>query len=141
MSRSKNKSRTYKDGMRVQTRDNFFYGSDYFDHRHPNERDLYRKTYIVDSNRNDELAIVKYTTSKKNGKKFTNNKGFDKHGKDIYTKDNEGNPIKIDGKKFSPGSKKRKITGSQANEIKRRTIKETKYGNLNQKKLRELKNR
>lgn len=95
----------------------------------------------VDSNRNDELAIVKYTTSSKHGRRFKNDKGFKGHSDMIYTKDNDGQPIKIDNQKFRKGSDNRRITAKQANEIKRRNVKESKYRNENAKRLRKIKKR
>ena len=103
--KKKNKSNIYKDGIRVQTRDNHLYGSTYYDARHPNPKDLYRKTYIVDSNKNDELVIVKETTHR-----GTTDPVID--SSHIYYKDNLGNPIKVDNIKFKV---KKKIRLSNKN--------------------------
>lgn len=89
----KNKSTIYKDGTRIQTRDNNLFGSTYFDFRHPNPNDLYRKTYVVDSNKNDELVLVKETTHRRRTGPVLDSRF-------IYYKDNLGNPIKVDGKRF-----------------------------------------
>ena len=96
---------------------------------------------VVDSNRNDELGIVKYTTSERHGKEFVNDKGFVGHGDKIYTLDNDGNPIKIDGKKFVRGKAKRDITVKTANEIKKNNLKESRYKSGNRANLRNLKGR
>lgn len=131
---NKNTSKKIHNGSLVISNDKFFEGTD-------GKSQKTRMSTVVDSNRKDELAIVKLTTSKKNGRRFKNDKGFDRHGQNIYTRDNEGNPIKIDNKKFLSGSKRRSISLGQANEIKRRNIRETKLGQANRNKLRELKDR
>ena len=95
MSKNKNKNRSgiYRDGMRVQTRDNYLYGSNYYDLRHPRSSDLYRKTYIIDSNKNNELVLVKETTHRGRVRPTIDSRY-------IYYKDDLGNPIKIDNNKF-----------------------------------------
>lgn len=134
MSRSKNKSRIYKDGMRVQTRDNFFYGSDYFDHRHPNERDLYRKTYIVDSNRNDELVLVKSTTHQNRTTPTIDSRY-------IYYKDNNGNPIKIDGIKFKL-IRRQSLNKLDTINLKKNVFTNNRYSRRNRREVhRKVKNR
>lgn len=130
----KNVSQKIHNGTLIISFDNFFEGAD-------GKSKKTRMATVVDSNRYDEIAIVKYTTSKKHSRKFKNEKGFKGHSDSIYTKDELGKPIKIDGKKFSLGSKNRKITQGQANEIKRRNIKESRYKNKNSKRLREMKKR
>ena len=69
MSKIKNISKKYPVGTRVQTRDNYLEKTNYFDSRHPNPKDLYRGTYVVDSNSNDELVLVKLTTKRNNKSK------------------------------------------------------------------------
>lgn len=94
---------------------------------------------VIDSNKNNELAVVKYTTSEKHGRPFKNDKGFKKHSDTVYIKDETGKPIIIDNIKFK--TKNRDITTKQANEIKRRLIKESKYKVKNRKLLQKLKKR
>lgn len=130
--RRKNVSQTIPNGTLIITNDSDFEGTDY-------ESTKTRMATVVDSNRKNELAIVKYTKSKKHGRKFENDKGIIGHGDKIYIEDDKGNPIKVDNVKFSAGPKRRKITYKQANEIKRRNIKESRYKSSNMKKLRDLK--
>lgn len=132
MKKNKNVSKSIKNGSLVITKDNYLYGSD-------GKSTKTRMTTVVDSNRSDELALVKYTKSSKNGRKFKNSKGFVGHGNTIYTLDNDNKPIKIDNDKFKLGNKKRSITKKQANEIKRRLIVENKYGTRFRKSLHNLK--
>ena len=131
--RRKNVSQITPNGTLIITNDKCFYGTD-------GKSDKKRMAVTVDSNRNDELAIVKYTTSQKHGRPFDNSKGFVGHGDKIYTLDNDKKPIKADGKKFIAQGK-REITTAQANEIKRRNVKESKYKAGNRKNLQNLKKR
>lgn len=130
----KNVSQTIPNGTLIITNDLYFSGTD-------GKSAKTRMATTVDSNRSDELAVVKYTTSNKHGRSFKNDKGFKRHGDRVFTEDNEGKPIKIDNKKFTKGSEKRKISVAQANEIKRRCIKESRYKNTNSTNLREFKGR
>lgn len=84
---------------------------------------------------------LEYTTSETHGKGFENDKGFVGYGDKIYTLDNDGKPIKLDGKKFVRGKEKRDITIKTANEIKKNNLKESKYKAGNRANLRNLKGR
>lgn len=130
----KNVSQTIPNGTLIITNDKDLFGAD------GNSKKV-RMATTVDSNRYDEIAIVKFTTSKKHGRKFNNKKGFIAHGDRIITKTVEGRPITIDGKRFVVGPKRRNITQCQANEIKRRNLKETKYKKENRKNLQVMKKR
>ena len=134
LSKRKNVSKNISNGTLIITNDKFFAGTD-------GKSEKTRMAGVVDSNRNDELALVKYTTSTKHGRKFKNDKGFEAHSDMIYTKDNDGQPIKIENRKFIKGSDKRKISEKQANEIKRRNVKESKFRGINLKRLKRLKKR
>ena len=91
--KKKNKSKIYKDGVRVQTRDEFLDDTTYFSPGHPNKNDLYRPTIIVASNSEDELVLSPLTTHLGKNKKGTISDY-------IYVSDNEGKPIVIDGIRF-----------------------------------------
>ena len=118
------------------THDDKFYGAD-------GKSTKSRMGVVVDSNRQNELAVTKYTTSERNGRRFKNDKGFVAHGNVIYTLDRNGNPIVLsengDFKKHRNDS--RDITPAQANQIKKSNIKESKYRERNKKVLRKLKGR
>ena len=58
----KNVSLKYKNGIFVQTRDEYLDKTNYVSPGHENKNDFYRRTVIVDSNINDELVLVPYTT-------------------------------------------------------------------------------
>lgn len=130
----KNVSQKIPNGTLIITNDKYFEETD-------GESDKTRMSTVVDSNRCDELALTKYTKSKQHGKKFKNDKGFIGHGDRIYSKDNEGNPIKIDGKKFVKGNPKRTISKKQVDLIKKRNLTESKYKNKSKIALRNLKGR
>ncbi len=130
----KNVSQTISNGTLIITNDKDLSGAD-------GNSTKIRMATVIDSNRDDEVAIVKYTTSKKHGRKFKNSNGFIAHGDRVITKTIEGKPITIDGRRFVIGSKNRSITQNQANEIKRRNLKESKYKKENRKYLKNLKKR
>lgn len=130
----KNVSQNIPNGTLIITNDKYFYGTD-------GKSDKTRMATVVDSNRQDELGIVKYTKSKIHGEEFENDKGFKGYGDKIYTLDNEQNPIKLGNEKFQKGRAKRAITEKQANEIKRKNIKESRYKAGNRANLRNLKGR
>ena len=99
MSKNKNISKRYSVGTRIQTRDEFLSKNKYYKPNHPNQNDLYRGTYVVASNSNDELVLVKQTT--KNGRLP---KGSISEFISLF--DNNGDPIKIDNVRFVANNKK-----------------------------------
>lgn len=141
MSKNKNKSKKVPNGTIVRTRDEFFKGDE--NYRKPNYRGKgnYRKTVVVDSNKKNELAVVKITSSEKS---LQTKKG-NKYRPFILTKDDKNKGIK-EGKKFlikrrKDGSIKESIDPKEANEIKNKSINDKKQGRTNRKKLKKLKNR
>ncbi len=141
MSKKKNISQKIKNGTIVQTRDEYFKGQS--NYRKPNysKKGNYRKAVVVDSNSNDELALVKIISSGR-----INKFGKHKTRPHILTKDDDLKPIK-ESKKFIINRRKRtgepreKISQKEANEIKRLSIKDKKHGKVNIKRLKELKKR
>ncbi len=138
----KNVSQTIPNGRILQTRDEFFYGEQ--DYRKPEkeEKGNYRGSVVVDSNRNDELAVVKLITSK-NATELSNYKaGQSKYRPFIETKDDNGNPIKVGGK-FIPKSSEHDMEKSDVDKIKKHALIESSpsLNKSNRKKLRELKKR
>lgn len=132
----KNVSQTIPNGTLVHTTDDILYGAD-------GKSVKNRMATVVDSNRNNEVAIVKYTTSVTNGTPFKNSKGFKGYGNRIYTKTVDGKPITIseDGAVKKHSNNKRDITLKQANQIKKSNLRESKYRGSNRAALRELKGR
>lgn len=132
----KNISKNIKNGTFVITRDDLLRGAD-------GNSTKIRMGTVVDSNRQDHVAIVKYTTSKRNGTHFENDKGFDGFGNEIYSEDVQGNPLIIDSvnQVIKRGNSKRDISSAIANEIKRQNLKTSKYRNRNRNALKKLKGR
>lgn len=132
----KNVSQSIPNGTLIHTQDDKFYGAD-------GKSTKKRMGVVVDSNRQNELAVTKYTTSEKNGRRFKNDKGFVAHGNVIYTLDRNGQPIVLseDGDFKKHRNTNRDITPKQANQIKKSNLKESKYRERNKKALRKLKGR
>lgn len=135
-SKRKNVSQKIPNGRTLQTRDEFLEGQG--DYRKPGyeNKGLYRKVVVVDSNRADELAVVKLTTSKQGTPLPDYQKGKSKYRPFIETKDNENKPIKI-GVKFHSNKPTKDMSQKDVNQIKRDSIKRKD----NQDKLRKLKGR
>ena len=125
MSRNKNISKKYPIGTRVQTRDNYLDKTNYFDKKHSNPKDLYRGTYVVDSNSNDELALVKLTTNQ--GKSSKGNTS-----EYIKLFDCNGNPIKIDNVRFKL-SIKRNLNKKDSSKLKKKVFKDSHNASLNRR--------
>ncbi|MBR2970029.1 MAG: hypothetical protein IKC49_03140 [Clostridia bacterium] len=118
----KNVSQKIKNGTVILTRDEFFQdNNNYIKPKYQGSNTLYREATVVDSNRNDELAVIKHQSSGKFSVKKKNNK-ISKYNTYIKTKDNEGKPIKI-GEKFKQSNPKYGITEKQANKMKKKSIK------------------
>ena len=141
--KNKNVSKKVKNGTLVLTRDEFLIdNNNYKKTKHNSDNKLYRSTYVVDSNRDDELALIKIHSG---GKKSILNKAknIEKYNAYVKTKDNEGRPIKL-GKKFKRGNPKYDVTEQSANAMKKEAVvnhknKQDRTNNI--KKLRTLKGR
>ena len=139
----KNVSQKVKNGTAILTRDEFF--EDNNNYRKDKYKDkpnvYYREATVVDSNRNDELAIIKHQSS---GKFSVKNKAKQKRTYNTYikTKDDEGKPIKI-GKKFKRANPKYDVTEKKANKMKKQSVKSSnkQIAKDNRKALKILKGR
>ena len=117
----KNVSQKIPNGRTLQTRDEYLEsgkGKTNIKPDHPNSKDLYRRVGVIDSNRKDELVIIKLTT---HGKHKLDNylSGKSKYKAFLEIKDNEGNPIKIDGIRFQENKPKRDISPKDVIKIKK----------------------
>lgn len=118
--RSKNKSQKYPNGTIVQTRDEYLQRkgasriTPYTDRNHVADSSYYRTTVVVDSNRDDELALVKKTT---HGGKSP--KGTFSDFVEVFNFEDE--PIKI-GKYFKTKRGKR-ISKKETSELRKRLFK------------------
>ena len=131
----KNISQKIPNGTILQTRDEYFEGAGGYRKPGYESKGNYRKAVVVDSNKFDELAVVKLTTQK--GYKIDNKSNFRPF---IETKDNNLKPIRESGK-FIKSNKM--LSNKQVNKIKNISL--TKPGvNIktnNREKLIELKGR
>ena len=133
---NKNVSKNIPNGRTMQTRDEFFYGAQ--DYRKPGYEDkgLYRGAVVVDSNRDDELALIVLTTTGEDivGRQKSKYRPF------IETLDDDGNPIKI-GKKFKENKPKKDLSPKAVAEIKKLTFKNAGNATENKTKVRDMKKR
>lgn len=135
---TKNISKNVPNGTIIHTRDEFFLGQSNYRKPGYEDKGLYRKTVVVDSNRMDELALVKLGTS--SGKTLTNYKnGKSKYKPIVLTRDSNNNPIKI-GHYFVRKSRANDMSLHDVNKIKKDLFR-GKNKSSNRRRLRELKGR
>lgn len=132
----RNISKNIPNGLILLTRDEYFENDQNYRKPGYEKRGNYRKTIVVDSNKLNELIVVKGST---NGidLKIPGIKAIKPYARD---KDNEHNPIKISNKFINSN---KKISESNVNKIKKHMLtKERKSVRLKNKKLfRNLKKR
>ena len=133
---TKNVSKKIPNGRTLQTRDEFFEEAGDYRKEGYETKGYYRKVAVVDSNKNNELAVIKLTTSRK-GKKVPGEKKS-KYRPFVETKDDEGNAIKI-GKKFIENKGKNDLSPHAIAEMKKHSFNESRYALKNRKKVREMK--
>lgn len=146
MSKRKNISKTIPNGRTIQTRDEFLAsgkGKENIKPDHPDKNDLYRLSVIVDTNRKNELAIIKLTTSKKGKKLEGYRNGESRYRPYIEISTSDGQAIKIDNKNFVANSPKKDVKKSDVNKMKRRVLKRAPkpIREENRKLLKKLKGR
>lgn len=138
----KNVSQIIKNGTTIKTRDEFFQdNNNYIKPKYEGAKTLYREVTVVDSNRNNELAVIKFQSSGKFSVKNKVNQ-VEKYAPYIKTKDNDGKPIKL-GEKFQRANPKYDIPKNKANRMKKNSVqnKNNKISNENRLILKELKGR
>lgn len=143
----KNVSQKIRNGTTLQTRDEFLAsgkGKQNIKPDHPSKKDLYRRVAVLDSNRNDELLVVKLDTKGRHELKDYLT-GKSKYKAFVEIEDEKGNRIVIDDVRFAKNSQKRYLTKSQVDRIKKDclTNKETSKSlrKENSKKFRTIKGR
>jgi len=131
--KNRNVSKNIPNGTILHTRDDYIYGSQ--NYRKPGyaNKGNYRKVSVVDSNKNDDLAVVKLTTKGKTipGEKSTY-KPF------VETLDDNGNPIRIGPKFISRGAK---LSKSAVSIIKKDSFNNSNTRKVNRRKVRDMKGR
>ena len=131
----KNVSQKYRNGLILQTRDEYFEGEGNFRKQGYENKGNYRKAVVVDSNRDNELAVVKLTT--KRGIKLNDKSNYRPF---IETRDNEDKAIKVSNKFMATKKtiEKRKVDAIKINSLKNSG---KDIGTANSNKLRQLKKR
>lgn len=135
---NRNVSQTIPNGRRIQTRDDYLESGENYQKPGYEQKGNYRGAIVVDSNKKNELVIVKLTTSKKGKRVPGNNKS--KYRPYVETKDEKGDPIKL-GKKFIPNSPKKDLSKSAVSKIKQEVFRKSGTAAENRKKVRKMKGR
>ena len=136
--RNKNVSKTIPNGRTLQTRDEFLETGKGYKKPGYEKKGFYRKVIVIDSNRKNELVVVKGSTKGKeiSGEAKTRFKPF------VVTLDCNDKPIKVGGK-FIENKSKKDFTKQQVNQIKKevymKASKRLKKENI--KKTRKVKGR
>jgi hypothetical protein len=137
--KNKNFLKRIKNGTTLQTRDEYVGTSGYSKPNYPKRTGLYRKVVVVDSNKNDELAIVVLTTKGKN--KLRNYKKGKSTYKPFVETESGSNKIKVDNKKFKKNNSNNDVSKGDVTDIKKQVFKKSKQSTENRKKVRALKGR
>ncbi len=138
----KNVSQTIPNGRTLQTRDEYLEEKNK-DYRKPGYEDkgLYRKITVVDSNRNDELVVIVLTQSDKGIEIETYKNGKSKFRPFVVVEDDNGNPIKITPGKFKENPKSADVPQAEITKMKKLAFKESEQREENRRKVRVLKGR
>ena len=131
--KNKNVSKNVPNGTILHTRDEYIFGSQSYRKPGYKNKGNYRKVGVVDSNKNDDLAVVKLTTK---GKLLPGEKSTYKPF--IETLDDNGNPIRIGPKFISRGAK---LSKEAVTVIKKDSFKDSKIRKVNRGKVRVMKGR
>ena len=131
--KNRNVSKNIPNGTVLHTRDEYINGSQNYRKPGYQNKGNYRKVAVVDSNRHDDLAVVKLTTKGKGlpGEKSTY-KPF------VETLDDKGKPIRISSKFISRGAK---LSKQAVSIIKKDSFKDAHTRKSNRRKVRDMKGR
>lgn len=137
----KNVSKRYPNGRTIKTQDKYLPTDKKGKSTKPKTK---RRVVVVDSNRYDELAVVRLTTQ--NQPNTTELRTYKKgNGKTTYFKhfveimDDEGNPIKIDGKKFIENPWAWDLSADEIEYVRRGVFEGKRQSDDNKKKIAALK--
>lgn len=130
----KNVSKTVFNGTILQTRDEYLHNEGSYRKKGYEKKGNYRKVAVIDSNKNDELAIVKLYS--KSGDELEGTKS--RYKPFVETLDDENKRVKI-SKKFIPNGQK--LSGKNIATIKKDCFNNPKYRYKNKKKVRRIKGR
>lgn len=137
----KNVSKRYPNGRTIKTQDKYLPTDK---KGKSTKQKTKRRVVVVDSNRYDELAVVRLTTQ--NQPNTTELRTYKKgNGKTTYFKhfveimDDEGNPIKIDGKKFIENPWAWDLSADEIEYVRRGVFEGKRQSDDNKKKIAALK--
>ena len=131
--KNKNVSQSIKNGTIVQTRDEFFQGQKKYRKPGYGNKGNYRKAVVIDSNKNDDLALVKLSTK---GNPLPDS--VSKFKPFVETKDERNKPIRLSFK-FIPTNSN--LSNHSVAIIKQECFNSAKYYKKNKSKARALKSR
>ena len=100
---------------------------------------------VIDKNTNEELAIVRLTTKKQPKTTFLRktkkqgNKVETRFKHFVETEDNEGNAIRVDGKRFIENLQKYDLTANEITKVRDKVLHHSKQSSENRKKIEKLK--
>lgn len=132
--RKRNISKNVPNGTILHTRDEFLKDSGSYRKPGYKNKGNYRKVVVIDSNRNDDLAVVKLYSKSGKGLKGTNSR----YKPFVETLDDENKRIKV-GRKFIRG--KQKLSKENVYTIKKDCFTNPTYRYKNKKKVRRIKGR
>ena len=127
----KNVSQIVPNGRTMQTRDEFLESGKNYQKLGYKNKGYYREVIVIDSNRENELVVVKGSTKEKSidGLNKTKFKPF------VETKDNNGKPIKI-GIKFIENKPQKDLNKHQVNQIKKELFRNSSKSLIKQNKYK-----
>ena len=134
MTRKKNISKTVKNGTVLQTRDEYIFGSNGYKKPGYMNKGNYRKVAVIDSNRRNDLAIVKLYS--KSGNSLNNTASRYKPFVEIM--DNSGKRIRVGAKFIDKGQR---LSKENVKMIKKDCFTNPSVKYKNRKKVRTLKGR
>ena len=135
------KKRTSPLGRTLKTQDKYLP----YD-KHAKELKDKRWVVIIDKNTDEELAVVRLTDEEQKNttllgsyKKGNKKKTYFKHF--VETEDNEGNAIRVDGKKFLENAAKYDLSSKELKLLRDKVLNHTKQSQANRNKILLLKNK
>lgn len=142
----RNISSKVPNGRIIHTRDKDLHGGNGYEKK--DSKGLYRMVVVVDSNSDDELAVVKLTTSEKGIALPEYKNGKSKYREYILTLDKNDNPIKITPKdkrsgspRFEEDKPKNDMPKKVVDKIKKDCINNEAMGKKNRDRLHKMKKR
>ena len=106
----------------------------------------HRWVVIIDKNTEEELAVVRLTDENQPNttylptyKKGNGKKTYFKHF--VETEDNEGSPIRSDGKKFIENEAKYDLSAGEVKYVRKKVLDHSKQSKANREKIFRLKNK